>query len=120
MASNIVAFVIVKDIHLYAPMLILNSFLSTCVTPLDGHIQICSPSAFRGRMAAVYGVSEHVLAVSIAPAMVAFFTQAVFHDPAKVGWALATTTCIALPLAMVVLAIGLGPAARAVDLAAAP
>jgi Na+/H+ antiporter NhaA len=69
-------------------------------------------------MAAIYGMSEHVLAVIIAPALVSVFTEMVFHDPAKIGWAMATTTCIAMPLAMIALALGLKPAARAADQAA--
>jgi MFS family permease len=117
--SSFVGYVLVDDIRLFLPILFLNNFLLTCVTPLDGHIQASSPSAYRGRMAAFYGASQHLVGISVGTSLVAFFTDYVFGDPKYVGWALAATTAVSAPLGMLIMFFGRHTAARAAEMAIA-
>jgi MFS family permease len=117
MTSNILTYVVHQDLPVFFCLLFVNGFLLTCFTPLDGHIQICSPTAYRGRTSALYGALQALLAISIGPFLVAFFTESVFHDPGKVGYGLAATTCIAVPLGMLVMIFGRKAAARAAEAA---
>src|SRR5262249_16406715 len=79
------AYGLVDDIRLCLALPFVHNFLLTCVTTLDGHIQATSLPAYRGRMAAFYGASQHLMAISIGSAMVAFFTEQVFGDAKYVG-----------------------------------
>jgi MFS family permease len=115
-AVGFVAYVVVDDLRVFIPLQFLYSFLLTCVTPLDGHIQVTSPSAYRGRMAAFYGASQHLIAISIGAALVAYFTEQVFGDPKYVGWGIAATTALSAPLGMLVMFFGRHAAARAADM----
>jgi MFS family permease len=115
MTTTVLCYVVIHDIRILVPMLFINGFLLTCLTPLDGHVQVCSPSAYRGRTSALYGANQHLIAVSVGPALVALFTEKVFHDPAKIGYGLAATICLSAPLGMLVLFLGRKAAARAAD-----
>jgi MFS family permease len=109
------AYVRVDDLKLFVALSFAIQFLLTSASTIDGHIQLTSPSAYRGRMAALYGMGQHLLAISIGPALVAFFTEEVFGDPKYVGWGLAATYALVAPLAMVVVSLGLRSARRAAD-----
>lgn len=117
--SSFVAYVLVDDLHIFVAMMLFNSILITCGGPLDAHVQVGSLTAYRSRMAALYTASQVLIANSLAPALVGIFTQHVFHDPAKIGWGIAATNAIAMPLAMLILFLGRRSVARASDLAVA-
>jgi MFS family permease len=113
-----VAYVKVDDLSVFIVLSLFILFLQTCVTPFDGHIQVTTPSEYRGRMAALYGIGQHLLAISAGPALVAFFTEEVFGDPKYVGWGIAATTALVTPLAMLVIFFGRRSAERAAALSA--
>jgi hypothetical protein len=60
------------------------------------------------------GIFTGVIGSTVGPSAVAFFTDNVFHDHAKVAWSLALTTAIVVPVAGVFFAIGLKPMREAV------
>ncbi len=78
-------------------------------------LQIVTPSALRGRISAVTGVVSSVLGGTFGPSVVAFFTDHVFHDDAKVAYSLALTNLIFLPLAALLFWLGMKPMRAAVD-----
>lgn len=109
------AYVRVDDLKVFIALSFAILFLQTCVSPFDAHIQITSPAAYRGRMAALYGMGQHLLGISIGPTLVAFFTESVFGDPKYVGWGLAATIAVSAPLAIAVILLGRRSAVRAAD-----
>lgn len=111
-----VAYVRVEDLTTFIALSLVIQFLLTCVTPFDGHIQVTTPSEYRGRMAALYGIGQHLLAISAGPALVALFTEEVFGDPKYVGWGLAATTALVAPLGMLVILAGRRSAVRAAQM----
>jgi MFS family permease len=118
-AANYVAYVLVDELHVYVALMLFCSILITCGGPLDAHVQVASLSAYRARMAALYTASQVLIANTLGPVMVGWFTQHLFHDPARIGWGIATTNAIATPLGMLVLFLGRRSVARAADLAEA-
>jgi MFS family permease len=118
--TTFLAYVVVNDVRLYVAVVFVNGLLLGLAVPLDAHLQITTPSAYRGRIAALYTGGQLLLANSIAPSLVAFFTENVFGDPKYVGWSLVATAALATPLASLALLLGRRAAVRAVDAAAAP
>lgn len=109
------AYVQVEDLKLFIGLVFVMQALQTCVSPFDAHIQITSPGAYRGRMAALYGMGQHLLGISTGPTLVAFFTESVFGDPKYVGWGLAATFAAATPFALLVIVLGRRSAVRAAE-----
>ena len=72
-------------------------------------LQIVTPSAIRGRMAALCGIVSSVLGGTFGPSVVAFFTDHVFHDDAKLAYSLGATTAIFVPLAAGLFWLGMRP-----------
>jgi MFS family permease len=76
--------------------------------------QIATPSRFRGRVTATYLVCLNLLGMGLGPVLVGAFTTYVFGDDAKVGWAIAASSAILLPIAMLALASAMRPMRHAV------
>lgn len=60
-------------------------------------IQIVTPNELRGTVSAIYLFVVTLLGAGTGPTVVATFTELIFHDPAKVGLAMALT-CVILGL----------------------
>lgn len=69
-------------------------------------IQIATPAHLRGRVSALFVVCTGLISMGIGPTFVGFLTDFVFRDEAKVGWSLATSLLILLPISMLVLSFG--------------
>jgi hypothetical protein len=70
-------------------------------------------------MSALYLMISSLLALTLGPSSVAFFTDYVFHSDAAVGASLSAVHLLFAPVALLVFALGLRPMRRAVDLASA-
>jgi MFS family permease len=79
-------------------------------------VQIVTPPALRGRMAALYLLALALIGNGGGPSLIAFFTDFVFHDPQKLGWSIAMAIVILAPLALVFAWLGMKPMREAVDL----
>ena len=77
-------------------------------------LQVITPSHLRGRISAVAGVISSVLGGTFGPSIVAFFTDHVFHDDAKVAFSLGLTNAIFMPLAALMFWLGMKPMRRSV------
>jgi MFS family permease len=84
-----------------------------------GAVQIATPPALRGRVSALYLMISSLLAMSLGPSTVAFFTDYVFHNDAKLGASVSATYLVFAPIALAAFLLGLKPMRRAVALAAA-
>jgi MFS family permease len=69
-------------------------------------VQMATPAYLRGRMSALYVVATGLIAVSFGPTTVAYVTDFVWRDEAKVGWSLITTVWVLLPVSAAVLSLG--------------
>lgn len=69
-------------------------------------VQMATPAHLRGRISALYVVSTGLIAVSFGPTTVAYVTDFVWRDEAKLGWSMITTVGVLLPLSMAVLSLG--------------
>ncbi|MDB5448273.1 MAG: hypothetical protein JWQ97_3590 [Phenylobacterium sp.] len=77
-------------------------------------IQLVTPPEMRGRVSAIYLAVISLFGMTVGPSMVGFFTDKVFHDPAKVNWSLTATFAILSPIALLAFWLGQGPMRRAV------
>jgi MFS family permease len=82
-------------------------------------IQIVTPTDLRGRVSSLYMMVINIIGVSLGPAGVAWITDKVFHDPAKVGLSLGIFTSIVGGLAAIIFAFGLKSMREAVGAAEA-
>ncbi|WP_049758263.1 MFS transporter [Phenylobacterium zucineum] len=78
-------------------------------------VQAVTPSALRGRMAAIYLLSLAIIGNAGGPSLIAFFTDFVFGDPAKLGWSIATALALLAPLALISAQLGRAPMRLAVE-----
>ena len=80
-------------------------------------LQLFSPSAIRGQLAALAGAIYALVGFSIGPTLVGWLTDHVFHSDQMLGASLITVLAIAMPLAFVLLRLTLRPLRDAVILA---
>jgi len=77
-------------------------------------LQVVTPSHLRGRVSAITGVIGSITGGTLGPSVVAFFTDHVFHNDAKVAWSMALTNAIFLPTAALLFWLGRKPMREAV------
>lgn len=76
--------------------------------------QRIAPAALRGQLSAGFVLTSSLLGAGSGPLVVAFFTDHVFHNEALVGWSLALTVGIGIPLITVCLIMGRVVCARGI------
>jgi MFS family permease len=89
------------------------------VTTAATHLQHSTPVHLRGRVSALFTMVFNIVGMTTGPLVVAMLTEHVFHDPAKVGLAIATTLIVAGGLALVLFGACLKPARNAIAMAEA-
>jgi MFS family permease len=72
-------------------------------------LTVATPSEIRGRLAAMLTLIINLGTLGLAPSVVAFFTDFVFRNDARIGWSLATVLAIFGPLAFVTLMLARKP-----------
>jgi len=77
-------------------------------------LQVVTPAALRGRVSALVGMITAMVGSTFGPSAVAFFTDHVFHDDAKVAWSLGLTNAIFMPVAAALFWLGRKPMRDAV------
>jgi MFS family permease len=77
-------------------------------------LQVITPSAYRGRIGALYLLAINLVGLVLGPTVVALFTDFVFHDTQKVQLSVAATLLTLAPVAILALVLGLKPMTRAV------
>ena len=70
-------------------------------------IQAISPPSLRGRMAGFYLLALALVGNGVGPLLIAFLAEHLFHDPAKLGDAVATTIAIVTPIALTAAWLGM-------------
>jgi MFS family permease len=77
-------------------------------------LQLVAPSEFRGRIGSIYMLGMSFLGSALGPQVIAFFTDFVFQDDAKVGLSIVATVTVFTPAVLVLFLLGLGPLHRVV------
>lgn len=77
-------------------------------------LQAIAPNRLRARIFATYFLIGNPIAFIVGPTAVAMVSDGIFHDPAKVGLALAWVSGIAMPISALCLVAALAPFRRAV------
>ena len=78
-------------------------------------VQLVTPPALRGRMAALFLLTFAIVGSGLGPSLTALFTDYVLHDEAKVGLAYLLTILVCSPVALLFAWLGLKPLREAVD-----
>ena len=78
-------------------------------------LQITAPPTARGQISAVYMAVTGLLGAGIGPVLVGFFTTFVFSDDGMVGWSIAATGVVLLPIASLLLYIAMKPMQEHLD-----
>lgn len=95
--------------YLYLAILIPLKFAMNFGGVQAATVQIVTPSAMRGRMAAIMGTIAATIGGTSGPSVVALFTDHLFRDDAMVIWSLALTNAIFMPLAALLFWFGMKP-----------
>ena len=105
-----IAFPLVAD---EAPMLVLLAltvFLSAMPTgAAAAALQAVTPNQMRAQVSALYLFFANLIGMGIGPALVGFFTDFVLGDAGQLNLALSLTAAVTLPIAALILALGLRP-----------
>jgi len=78
------------------------------------HLQLSTPRHLRGRVSALFVMVFNVVGLTTGPVVVALLTEHAFHDPAKIGLAIAATLAVSGVAAFVLLALAMKPARAAI------
>lgn len=76
-------------------------------------LQLFVPHGLRGQLVGLFLGFFNLLGLGVGPTFTAFLTDYVFQDEAKLGYSLATTICITIPLAWLFLRLALKPVSAA-------
>lgn len=109
-----VAFAIPNAAVAYVGFTVIMLFSTMSGVAAISHLQIVTPSRLRGRMSALFTLFFVLCGVGGGSSVVAFFTDFILHDPAKVGASLALTFGVFGLLAALLLFAGWRPAVAAV------
>jgi MFS family permease len=110
-----VGFLLPNPVLFLACMTVLKLCCFSYVGYAAAAIQAISPQALRGRMAAMYLLVLALVGNGIGPSLIAFLTEFVFHDPAKLGAAISLTLVVLTPIALTAAWLGMKPMREAVE-----
>jgi len=94
---------------------IMVNMLAAMGNSIAAHVQMCTPPALRGRIAAIKVAAQHMLGLTFGPLLVALVTDHVLHDPMRVGEAMAIVIALTAVVGMVLLGLARAEARKAVD-----
>ena len=103
-----------------APLVLVAYALQMLVTGLGfgpgiASFQLVTPNAMRAQVSSVTQFSANVLAFALSPLVVALFTDFLFHDPAQLKYSIALSALVFGPVAILVVAQGMGPYRRSYE-----
>jgi MFS family permease len=90
-------------------------FFSIGVGPSIAAFQLMTPSTIRAQIGAVSQFGSNVIAFTLAPLIVALFTDFVFKDPMLLKYSMACSAAILGPVAILIVWQGLGAYTRTLD-----
>lgn len=100
---------------LFIAFMCLHQIFASFTGVASAALQIVTPSEYRGQISAVYLFTLNLIGFGCGPAVVAAFTTYLFRDDVMVGWAIALTCVIFLPLSFIALRWACAPMRRLVN-----
>ena len=82
--------------------------------PFNAALQVVTPNEMRSQITALFLFIFNIIGFGIGPSVVPWVTAHVFHDPAKLGYGLATVIAVLLPPAALSIFLGMKPYGAAV------
>jgi MFS family permease len=82
--------------------------------PFNAALQVVTPNEMRSQITALFLFIFNIIGFGIGPSVVPWVTAHVFHDPAKLGYGLATVIAVLLPPAALSILLGMKPYGAAV------
>jgi MFS family permease len=67
--------------------------------PFNAALQVVTPNEMRSQITALFLFVFNIIGFGLGPSAVPWVTELVFHDPAKLGYGLAVTAAVLMPLA---------------------
>jgi MFS family permease len=113
-AAAVVAFGFATSLWVFVPAYALLHFLQPFTGPAVAHLQMATPGDYRGRISALFVLVFNLMGMCLGPPSVAFMTDFIFKDPAKVNLSLLSVYVATALLAALLFRLGLGPARRMV------
>lgn len=99
-------------------LMILGMLLGTIHGGVAGAgLQLIAPNRLRARTVALYFLVANLIGLGLGPTAIALVTDVVFGDDAALRYGIAIVTAAALPVAAVILTVGLKPFAEAAEAA---
>ena len=114
-AAALVAFGLAETLWLFVPAYALLHFLQPFGGPAVAHLQMATPTEYRGRVSALFVLVFNLMGMCLGPPSVAFLTTYVFGDPMKVHLSLLTMYVGVSLAAAFLFWLGLAPARQAVE-----
>ncbi len=94
-------------------------FTAMLLGPQNAAIQTVTPNRMRAQVTAVVLFAFNIIGYGLGPTVTALFTDYLYKDESQVGYAISTCFGLLLPLALLVMWLGLKPYRRAVETMAA-
>jgi MFS family permease len=110
----VVAAVAVRDPVFSVCGFVAWGLVANCPGPAAAALQIVTPPALRGQVSAVYILVFNLMGAGFGGTIVGAFTSYLFKDDLKVGWSIALSFLIFMPIALALLASALRPMREAV------
>jgi len=101
-------------LEVFIVFLLLTNLMSGFAGVGPAALQLVTPNNYRGQISAAFLLTSSLLGAGLGPTLVGAFTTYLFHDDAKVGWAIALNAAIAAPLAALLFTFALKPMRQAV------
>jgi MFS family permease len=108
------AFQLATSLGMFLLFFAIVQFLLPITGPAVAHLQLATPSAYRGRVSALFVLIFNLMGMCLGPPSVAFITDFVFEDIARVNSSIAVMFTSLSVLAFACFAFNLAPARRAV------
>lgn len=101
---------LVPDARLAIGLIAIKQFVTTLpMATMAAALQLITPNQFRGQVSAIYSFVGQVLAVATGPVIVALITDYIFHDEAMLGGSIIMMIAIFIPIAVLLIWIGIRP-----------
>lgn len=110
-----VGFYVGGSVWLVVGCALVTHILAPLGNSIAAHVQLVTPPALRGRMAAIKVAAQHLCGLTFGPLFVALVTDHVLHDPRRVGEAMGIVVVVIGTIGIVLLWFARGAARAAVE-----
>jgi MFS family permease len=118
LALGVAAYTLARSVPVFLACLVCLHALMPLTGPAVGHLNMCTPTLFRGRTIAIYMLVQNFVGMSIGPTSVALFSDRLLGGPQHIGGGMTLTVATIMPAAVLMFVLALRPARQAIKVAA--